>query len=421
MALRPDYPEACSNHGLVLQAQGKLEAAQRSLQHALALNPDYAEAHYNLGNILLERRQPENALACYQRAIALKPDLSAAHYNAGNALRDLHRLDAAVASYEKAIALKPDFAQAHCSLSLVQLLAGDLQQGLKRYEWRLRTPQFAHRQRNYPQPAWLGEESPSGKTLFLYGEQGLGDTIQFCRYVPLLAQHGARIILEVEPALASLLAGLAGVAEFVVKGSVPGGFDFHCSLLSLPLACKTGLNSIPSSIPYLSARADKLAYWAHRLGPRVRPRIGLVWSGNPQHKNDHNRSLPLAELIPYLSADFEYFSLQKDVRARDQDSLQAHPEIRHFGAELTDFSDTAALCAQLDLLLSVDSSVAHLNGALGNPTWILLPHTPDWRWLLQRSDSPWYPQARLYRQTAPGDWAGMLGQLAKDLSAGYSR
>jgi hypothetical protein len=261
---------------------------------------------------------------------------------------------------------------------------------------------------------WLGHESLAGKTILLHSEQGLGDTIQFCRYAKAVADKGARVVLEVPGALLSLLAGLEGVSELIVRGAEIPAFDIHCPLMTLPLAFNTDLQSIPSPGPYLVSVASKRKLWRERLGPKRRKRVGLVWSGSPAHTNDANRSMSLAELIEHLPAGCEYVCLQKEIRASDMATL-SQSGIHHFENEISDFSDTAALCDLMDVVVCVDTSVAHLAGALGKTTWLLLPFIPDWRWLLDRDDSPWYASMRLYRQQDDRLWEPVLKRVASDL------
>jgi tetratricopeptide (TPR) repeat protein len=423
IALKADFVEAYSNRGDVLRNLRQLEAALASCDRAIALDPDYAAAYCNRGNVLVEFKQLEAALISFDRAIAIRPNYGEAYSNRGSVLRDLQQLDAALASCDQAIALKADYAEAYFSRSLTLLLSGDLVNGWLEYEWRwksegaapFKSGSLSKTRRSFAQPLWLGEESLTGKTILLYSEQGLGDTLQFCRYASWVARLGARVILEVQRPLVGLLAGLEGVSQWVARGDALPEFDYQCPLLSLPLAFKTSLDSIPSSSRYLSSEAGKVAQWRARLGEHSRPRVGLVWSGRPAHLNDHNRSIALAELIPHLPAEFQYVSLQKDVRETDQPTLRSHPAILDFRQELKDFSDTAALCDCMDVVISVDTSVAHLSGALGKRTWILLPFTPDWRWLLDRTDSPWYPTVKLYRQEVIGDWNRTLAQVGADL------
>jgi len=279
----------------------------------------------------------------------------------------------------------------------------------------MRDNEGREQQRKFTQLQWLGRESIAAKTILLHSEQGLGDTIQFCRYAKQVAALGASVILEVQQPLLGLLRSLDGVTTLLQKGSVLPPFDLHCPLMSLPLAMQARIDNIPSAQGYLKADAAKVAEWQTRLGAKTRPRIGLVWSGNHLHKNDQNRSIPLTEFAQLLSDDFEFVCLQKDVKPADQETMAAHPEIRRFGAELNDFSDTAALCELLDLVISVDTSVAHLAGALGRPVWILLPFNPDWRWMLEREDTPWYASARLYRGDRLAGWSDIVTKVRVDL------
>ena len=411
IALNPNYVEAHTNRGIALQELNQAGAAIACYDKAIALNPSYAEAHFNLGVALQELKQLDAAVDSYDKTIALKPDYAEAYSNRGVALEELKQLDAAVASHDKAIALKPDYADAYWNKSLALLVGGDLEKGWELFEWRWKRNSFTSPNRNFNQPLWLGTESIKGKTILLHSEQGLGDTIQFFRYVKLVSDLGAKVILELEPPLIPLLSSTTSDLQVVVRGSALPAFDFHCPLLSLPLAFKTSLATIPSGQAYLRVAVSKASEWAGKLGLKVKPRAGLVWSGSTIHKNDFNRSIKLSALVPFLPESFEYFSLQKEVREYDQVTLQGHPAIRHFGDELNDFSDTAALCEQMDVVISVDTSVAHLSAALGKTTWVLLPYAPDWRWLLDREDTPWYPTARLFRQRANGDWASVFEEV----------
>nr|WP_315488114.1 tetratricopeptide repeat protein [uncultured Rhodoferax sp.] len=450
LSVHPAYAEAHCNRAAVLQALKRLDEAVESCDKALALRPDYAEAYTNRGVALYGLRRYEEALASYDAAIRYKPDYVKAHTNRGVALHGLKQWDAALASYDQAISLRPDYAQAHASRgltlhacgqwhaalasfdaaieldpndaqsyfnkSMTLLLQGDLAGGLPLYEWRWETEASKPRKRHFKQPLWLGAEPVFGKTILLHSEQGYGDTIQFVRYARLLEAQGAQVVLEVPPALMGMLQGLEGVHTLVATGDPLPPFDMHCPLLSLPLAFKTNLRSIPAAEAYLQSDAGKVEQWSARLGPTGKPRVGLVWSGNAQHANDSNRSIALASLLPYLPDTCEYVSLHKDVRDADRESLATHGGIRHFGEQLQDFSDTAALVSLMDRVISVDTSTAHLSAALGKHTWILLPYLPDWRWLLDRDDSPWYMSAKLYRQSFDGDWMPVFQRLQTELS-----
>jgi predicted O-linked N-acetylglucosamine transferase (SPINDLY family) len=414
VAANADSAERHSNRGFALAELKRWDEALASFDRAIALKTGSAEVYSNRGVVLKELQRPDEALASFDKAIALRADYAKAHCNRGVVLKELKRLDEALASFNHAVALKTDFAQARFNRSLSLLLQGDFDSGWIDYESRWESELVAAR-RAFRQPLWLGRESVAGKTLLLYGEQGLGDTLQFCRYAQPAADLGAKVILEVQQPLKDLLADLQGVSRVIGQGEMLPEFDYQCPLLSLPLAFGTRLETIPAATRYLAGVPAKLARWQARLGEKSAARIGLVWSGGTAHKYDHNRSIALEQMLRHLPSGLQYMSLQKEVRESDRQSLQSDSRILHWGDELHDFADTAALCECMDVVISVDTSVAHLSAALGKETWILLPWVPDWRWLLDREDSPWYPSARLYRQPTSGDWASVLGRVAADL------
>ncbi len=411
LTVRPDYAEALSNRGATLHELTRFEEALASYDRALTLRPNYAEALSNRGIALKELKRFEEALASYDRALTLRPDYAEALSNRGWTLHELKRFEEALASYDRALALRPDYADAHYNEALCRLLMGDFNRGWEKSEWRWETRAAGNQKRNFAQPQWLGSDEIIGKTILLHAEQGLGDTIQFCRYVPLVAERAARVILEVQKPLHELMSTLPGTAQIVSRGDPLPDFDIHCPLLSLPLAFGTRLETVPSQTPYLRASSHAVMNWNARLGPKSRPRIGLAWSGRLMHKNDRNRSIGLSALLPLLDFDATYVSLQQDVRASDMAVLHERSGLLHFGDELKTFSDTAALMSNLDLIISVDTSVAHLAGALAKPVWILLPFIPDWRWLLDRDDSPWYPTARLFRQDDTREWDNVIARV----------
>ena len=416
VALKPDYLEAFNNRGVVLHGLDQFEAALNDYDNALRLMPDCAEALYNRGNALQALGRFADALTDYDRALALKSDHAEACYNRGNALKELGRVDEALASYRKAQALKPNYVEAHWNEAYLRLLAGDFERGLPLSEWRWQNTALGLQKRSLAQPLWSGAEPIEGKTILLYGDEGLGDAIFYCRYVPLLAARGARVIIEAEEPLRELMSGLAGVSRCVSKTEAAPEFDLHCPMSSLPLCFGTRLTTIPASTPYLRAPALSAKQLA-RLGVKDRPRIGLAWSGNPRHSNDRNRSIALETFSPLLDTDATFVSLQKDVRSDDAATLRGAPRLLDLGPSLKNLSDTAALIGALDLVISADTSVAHLAGALGVPVWILLPFVPDWRWLLDRDDSPWYPTLRLFRQPQPRDWTSVMSHLGDALQA----
>jgi tetratricopeptide (TPR) repeat protein len=416
LAMEPDHVEALTNRGVALHDLERYGEALASHQRALAVQPDHAAALSNRGVTLHRLGRLDEALASYDRALAKQPDYADALVNRGVTLHDLKRFDEALASYDRAIALQPDHADAHFFGSMSRLLTGDFGRGWIEYEWRRKGASTGPSRRDFPQPPWLGGEGIADKTILLHSEQGFGDTIQFCRYVPLVAARGARVVLEVEEPLRDLLTGLAGTARVITKGNLLPDFDLQCPLLGLPLAFGTRLETIPSAMPYLRAPDRALLKWGTRLPTKRRPRIGMAWAGNAKHIRDRERSINLGSLLPLLDVDATYVSLQKEVRAPDTATLREGADIIHFGHELDGFSDTAALISHLDLVISVDTAVAHLAGALGKPVWILLTHVPDWRWLLDRDDSPWYPTARLFRQSGTREWDSVIAQVRNALS-----
>jgi len=410
LALRPDYAEARFNRGNALHALKRFDEALADYERALALRPDYVEVLANRGITLHELKRFAAALASQDRALALRPDYAEAFVNRGVTLHELKRFDEALASYARAIALRPDFAQAHYNDAVCRMLTGDFDRGWQKLEWGWDTAQLKNLKREFSQPLWLGSDEIAGKTVLLHGVHGFGDTMQFCRYVPRVVERGARVILEVQEPLRELMGTLPGAAQIVSRGEPLPDFDLHCPLLSLPLAFGTRLSTVPAQTPYLRASPRAVTEWNARLGPR--PRIGLAWSGRPEHNNDHNRSMRLSTLLsPLAGFEATYVSLQREVREDDAPVLQGRSDIHHFGEELKSYADTAALIANLDLVISVDTSVAHLAGALAKPVWILLPFIPDWRWLLDREDSPWYPTARLFRQDETRGWDSVMARV----------
>jgi tetratricopeptide (TPR) repeat protein len=424
LTLQPDHAEAFYNRGIALHELQRFDEALASYDRALAVRPDHAEALNNRGNTLHELKRSDEALASYDRAITLQPDPAETLYNRGVALHELMRLDEALASYDHALAVRPDYTDAHLNKSVLQLLKGEFDAGWREYEWRLRKEEsLTLSRREFTQPLWLGQTAIEGKTILLHAEQGFGDTIQFCRYAPLVAGLGARVLLDVPPPLEDLMASLAGVAEVISAPDKQSCFELHCPLLSLPLAFRTRLETIPAQTPYLFAVAAKTSAWRTRLGARDKPRVGLVWAGDPRkqlpnaHRIDRMRSLEFDQLAPILRVTgCEFYSLQKGEHALAQLRNSAlRQRVMDCAEDLRDFSDTAALIDNLDLVITVDTSVAHLAGALGKPFWLLNRYSTCWRWLIDRDDSPWYPTARLFRQNAPGDWSGVTSRVVVEL------
>ncbi len=415
LALRPDLVEALTNRGNALNALRRYDEALASYDRAIVCQPTYAGAQYNRGTTLHQMGRYDEALACYERAIALQPNYPEAFSNRGATLWELRRHNEALASYDRAIAIQPEFPEAHWNAASLRLLTGDFERGWAEYEWRWKYKTMAIARRDFAQPQWRGEPI-EGKTILLHSEQGMGDAIQFCRYVPLVAARGARVILEVDRRLQELMSSLDGTAQVLPAGDALPEFDLHCPLLSLPRAFHTLLETIPAQTPYLRAPPGRLTKWSARLGPKHALRVGLIWSGNPAHHRDQVRSIEFSALAPLLDVDATFFSLQKDARPADAGVLAKRSDVIQIAGELADFSDTAAVMAQLDLIISVDTSTVHLAGALGRPVWILLPYLPDWRWLLDCDTSPWYPTARLFRQDETRHWDSVIPRVQAALS-----
>ena len=407
LALRPDNAAALSNRALSLRALGRAHEALACCDRALAVKPDFADAHNNRGLALAALKRPAEALKSYEAALSHAPAHIDALNNCGIALFEVNRLDEALVCFDRVLALRPGHVHGSWNRAQVLLLMGDFARGWPEHEGRLASnPRL---KRGFTQPLWLGDAPLAGRTILLRAEQGLGDTIQFCRYAPMVAARGARVVLEVQRPLVDLMRTLDSAIEVVARGDALPEFDLHCPLLSLPLAFKTELTTIPARTPYLRAPAGAID-WKSRLGTK-RPRIGLVWSGNPGHKRDATRSIPFYALMPLLDIDASFVSLQKDVRASDAAVLKQTVQVVDVADNLTSFAETASLIATLDLVISVDTSAAHLTGALGKPLWLLLPQVPDWRWLMGRDDSPWYPTARLFRQDTTRAWGGVVARI----------
>lgn len=408
--LKPDFAVAYNNRGIVFQELKKFAEALADFDQAIGLRPYYVEAHNNRGIALQNLNQSEKAIASFDQAISLKPDYAEAYNNRGQALQEQHDFESALANYDQAISLKPDYAGAHWNKATLKLLTGDFQEGWRLYEWRWRDQQ-KQQLRNFSQPLWLGEQSVADKTVLIYPEQGFGDVIQFCRYATMLGALDAKVVIEAPASLMTLLSTLKGDLTLIEKGQSLPAFDMHCPIMSLPLAFKTTIDTIPAVVPYLYADPKKQQFWHDRLGSKTNPRVGLAWSGSSTHQNDHNRSIPLKLLEPLLSLPFEFHSLQKDIRLDDAVHLKQCDQVQLHHDYLYDFSDTAALISEMDIVISVDTSVAHLAGALAKPIWILLPFSADYRWLLNRSDSPWYPTATLFRQPKISDWSTVIAEV----------
>jgi tetratricopeptide (TPR) repeat protein len=405
-----------SNRGVLRHSMQQFHSALEDYDRAISLNPSDPDAWFNRGTVLKELGDLPGALAAFDRCLALGPDNEAAYVNRGATLQESGLVSEAAECYRKAIALKPDFAEAHYNLSHASLALGDFSSGWSEHEWRWHAKGGAiyREKRNFAESLWLGKEPIAGNTILLYAEQGLGDCLQFCRYAELVAKLGPRVVLEVPRPLVTLLTNLPGAAEVVAFGDLLPAFDVQCPLMSLPLAFGTELKTIPSASGYLKSDPSKVAAWRERLGLKQRPRVGLSWSGNRAFGTNRKRHFALSRFVPFLPEDFDYFCVQTDIPASDHETLEKSKIFRS-DTDLRDFSDTAALCECMDLLISVDTSVAHLAAALGKPTWIMLAFAADWRWLTDRDDSPWYASARLFRQKTDGAWEDVFERVAAEM------
>jgi len=408
IALEPRMGAFHANLGNVLRAQGRWAEAALTLERALALDPGVAKAHYDLASAYAALNRSEAAVAQFREAIALRPDYAEAHNDLATMLKGQGRLDEAVDAFRAAIRADPAYAKAHANLGMALLARGDFAEGWREYEWRWDAGGGFAARRDFSQPPWRGDGG-AGRTLLIHAEQGFGDVIQFCRYAPLAHDRGFRIVLEVHSEIAGLMGTLEGVDQVVARGEPLPAFDLHCPMLSLPLAFETAPETIPTGVPYLSADPVQARIWRERVGEASGLKVGLAWAGGRQTASDAQRSVSTDKLGPLLAAPgVRWFSLQKDEPA---------PEgVIDLMSDAKDFADTAALIAGLDLVISVDTAVAHLAGALGKPVWLLDRFDSDWRWLIGRTDSPWYPTMTIYRQPGPGDWDAVVEAVLEHLA-----
>jgi len=431
LSLRADLADAHNARGVALRHLERYEAAAASYEEAIRLRPSYCEAHYNLGLALLALQSLEKAVACFDRAIALQPRHSDAHFHRGLAQGRLGRYAQSLASYDVVLGFKPNDAEASWNKALVKLLLGEWAEGWALFESRFAASWLGVPSRPFPEPRWSGSEPLNGKTIFVYAEQGLGDTIQFARYATRLCSLGARVLLEVQPALKSLMETLAGGALVFAQGEEIPEFDYHCPLLSLPSAFRTEVSNVPVHVPYLWADEERSVRWGERLADAATGmKVGIAWQGNPKVETNglQGRSVPLSAFRALANVPgVTLVSLQKGPGSEQLDQVDFRDRIVAFPEELDGegkaFLDTVAVMKNLDVVVTSDTSIAHLAGALGIPTWVALHATPDWRWLLARNDSPWYPSVRLFRQKSDsaGDWSTLFSQIAAELRKAQER
>jgi len=415
LAIKPNSEQLHYNLGNALRELGKRKEAVESFRKAISIKPDYAEAHYNLGNIFIDLGDPEGAVVSFKKALTHNPGHDNSHSNLGAVLLGLGDHNKAAESIQNALNISPEDARAHYNLGLAQLAMGDFQNGWNNYAWRWKTDEYSSRIRNYKEPLWNGSDL-EGKTIFIYGEQGLGDDIQFVRYLPILREYGACVVLHTPEPLYQLFKG-SGLADHLVgPKETPPSFDCHLPILDVPRLVNTTLETIPSQKSYLQVTPKLQEEWANRISSNCNFRVGVVWAGSSQHQNDLNRSIEASLFQPFTNIPgVSVYSLQV---GRDGEAVSAFGDnVTDLATSFSDFADTAAAINNLDLIISVDTSVAHLAGALGRPVWTLLPFASDWRWLLERDDSPWYPSMRLFRQEKRGDWKRTIERVCEALTS----
>jgi FKBP-type peptidyl-prolyl cis-trans isomerase 2 len=414
--LNPKHSGAFYNLGVSYQKQGLLDKAIVCYEIAIGLNQNLTEAHHNLGLAYKDKGQFDEAIICFQRVLQLQPDHANAYYNLGNTIVAKGQFTEAMKCYQKALEINPGHADAYWSMGLMHLRLGNFNDGWKAYEkrWELKDVMVKPR---FEQPEWNGQ-GIDGRTILLYAEQGFGDTIQFIRYVPFLAERGANVVVECQQELVSLLIKTEGASQIIAKGDQHPDFDMHYPLLSLPLMFGTTIGTIPSKIPYVYTDPALVQQWRGKIGPdNASLKVGLVWAGNPKLKFGHNRSCSLSIFAPLADRnDITFYSLQVGDASGQAKDPPTGMRLIDYTREIKDFAATAALIRHLDLIISVDTAVAHLAGALGKTVWTLIPFVPDWRWMLDREDSPWYPTMRLFRQSSPGDWESVILRIKETLN-----
>jgi tetratricopeptide (TPR) repeat protein len=414
LAIDPKFTEAYIHRGISLLMLHRLDEALNNCQQAVASDPKNPFSHELSGNILQRQGKFREAVASYQQAIDINPDFINFYNNMATAYQHMHEFDQALRVWDQALSLQPNSVDVNWNKAFLKLLIGEFEEGWQLYENRWQTT-LKSNNRQFSQPRWLGETALTGKTILIQYEQGFGDFIQFCRYVTVLEKMAAHVILEVFPPVLPLIKTMPGNFTIAEYGQPLPEFDLYCPLMSLPLACKTSLDTIPAEIPYLFADEEKTRLWQQRLGAKNRSRIGLVWAGSKEHINNWQRSIPLQQLESILKQPLEFHCLQKEIAEEDVELLKAFPQVTRHDDELMDFSDTAALINEMDIVITVDTSIAHLAGALGRPVWILISSTPDFRWMLDRSDSPWYPTATLFRQKQHYRWMEVIDEVQQAL------
>jgi tetratricopeptide (TPR) repeat protein len=414
LAIDPHHEQSLMYRGGVLRDMGRVEQAMASYDAVLAHKPDHAEALWHRGQVLADMWRSDEAVGNFNQAIAIDPRLAGAFNARGLALARLRRYDEALASHAQALAIEPENAEFNLNEGIARLRSGDFAAGWAKYEWRLRTKSALVRQ--FGSPSWRGESSLRGRTILLYAEQDIAETLLFVRYLPLLADTGARVVLEVQPELKELLDAAPGSSKVIVRGEKPPTHDVNCPLASLPYVLATTLERIPAKVPYVRAQAKRKLIWAERFARITSHRVGIAWTDQVETKRGRDRSIPLGSFLPLLDHPrVRFVSLQSGAHRIEASLLTQQANVIDAGADLKDFDDVAAEMAHMDLVVTVDGPIAHLAGAMGKKVWILLPFDADFYWMADRDDSPWYPTARLFRQSSPGDWDGVIASVRQAL------
>jgi tetratricopeptide (TPR) repeat protein len=414
--LKPDYVKAYNSLGNLLRKAGLLDEAIETLGQAQRVRSNDPETLTNLGNAQHEAGRYAEAIANFQRALEFKPNTAELHNNLGNSLCESGSIEAAVKHFEKSLLIDPELAEAHYGLAMALLLKGDYQRGFRENEWRWRCKRLSAGARTFAKPLW-DKTALEGRRILLHADGGFGDTIQLIRYVPLVAARGGRVIVQCQAPLVRLLGGFPGAERVIAISDALPEFDVHCPIGSLPWMLDTTIGNIPGPVPYIRSDPEATDRWAARIGRANELKVGIAWAGNPQHSKNRFRSMRFSQFRDLARVqNIRYFSLQKGGASKEASGAPEGMDISDYTGELNDFADTAAFVANLDLVIAVDTSVAHLAGAMGKPTWALIPFAPDWRWLIGREDSPWYPTMRLFRQKSIGDWESAIERVAAALS-----
>lgn len=415
ISLNPNFAEAYNHIGTLFQENGQFDIAEEYYKKALSLNPDFPDVYYNIGVLLKDKGESNEALRYLSRALEINPYFSESLINIGEIYKEAGNLLEAIEFYKKAIDMNPDFPDAHFILACAYLSIGNFEEGWKEYEWRWKTKEFKTLKRDFKKPRWNGKDI-GGKRVLLICEQGFGDTIQFIRYSKLLKGLNAYIVVEVQKELCNLFKRIKEIDSMIIRGEELPDFDFYSPLMSLPYVFKTRLETIPNEVPYINLDDETVKKWDLKLCDDKKLKIGIAWAGNPGHKKDKYRTISLIDYLPILRLkDVNYYSLQKGIGSEQLKELPDDINIIDMTNEINDFLDTAGLIMNLDLVITVDTAVAHLAGALGKTVWVLIPYVPDWRWMLDREDSPWYPTMRLFRQSRKDNWKDVIDDIIDEL------